>query len=1123
MKKFGLYSPSGHRYAVIKKGLIIVKITLLLILISTFNLLATDTYSQTARVSLKLNQISLKQALKEIERSSEFYFLYNNELVDVERKVDIEAKNEQINTILDHLFANQGVKYTVYDKQIVISPANMPLPQNVQRKIAGKVTDQSGASLPGVTVVVKGTTTGLITDGNGNYSLSNIPENAVLQFSFIGMKSQEFVVGNKATVNVAMVEETIGIEEVVAIGYGTQKKTVVTGAVSAVNFKEISVSPTPNLTQGLAGQMPGVIINSRGGRFGKEVTDIFIRGKNTINDATPLYVIDGVVRNYEGLDRLDPNQIESITILKDASGAIYGSQAANGVILVTTKRGIKGKPIIDFSFNHGFAGPARQIKMADSYTFASKVNLENTLKGLAPQYTDAELQKFKDGSDPVKYPNTNWYDETLRKSRSQEKTNLSVRGGTDEVKYFLSLGMLNQDDPYIHGFGLNKQYNMLANIDANINKNLTVSFNFSGRLDDIITPFLNDFGDHAIQCFPTVLAKYPNGLYADGRGSNNALLMVQDKNYGYDSYAKALITNTLGAAYNIPWVKGLSLSGSYSYDYYKEYQKQYYGDAYIYKYNETTGEYVKTRASSRTPTPELSNSWTQSVVKTAHSKLAFKRTIAEKHTIDAFLGYEQSKTDVVSLSAGRKQFISGAIQELFAGSSDKNQQSNSGFASEAAYQNYFGRVLYDYMNKYMAQFQFRYDGSQNFPKENRFGFFPGISAGWLISKEAFMENVPVIDHLKLRASWGKMGNDKVAAFQYLRSYGFGNNYSFNGTVVSGLVQSGVPNPNITWETARTTDIGLETRLWKGQLGLEMDYFYTKRENILTKRNATVPSYVGLTLPNENIGSVENQGFELLLSHNHEINKDFRYTLSGNFTYAHSNVLDIDEVPQQEAYQKATGMPIGSYMVYEIIGIFDDAADVLRYPHLAGTAPGDLIRRDANNDGVINSFDRVRKGLTSIPEIQYGLTLRVGYKQFEIAATLQGQARASVVGLAGVTSFYEPASVGNFVSWFAEDGWTPENPTGTRPRPGLYGQNVGGTSMAYFNGAFLRLKNAEIAYNLPKALLSKFNVQACRVFVTGDNLISLDALKDLGIDIEMGANPDNLTPDRIINIGVNLTF
>ena len=1125
-------------YHAFRKTFLIMRIVLIVLLVSMMQSFASKTYSQNTIVSITEKNTNLEDVLLEIETKTNYRFAYNKNEIKLNKKVSIDAKDTKLEVVLDELFKNDDIDFEVVGRQIVLTKVNTAkvATSSQQNTITGIITDSSGEPIPGVTVAVKGTTNGIITDFNGVYTLSNLSENAVLIVSFVGMKSQEITVGSKAQIDIVMQDETIGLDEVIAIGYGTQKKETVTGAITQVSTEDVAMSPVTKLTDGLAGRVSGVIINQRGGEPGRTNTEIFIRGRSSVeapdndgdgqpdyNSTAPLYVIDGIARDYNGLDRLDPNEIESITILKDASAAIYGSRAANGVILITTKRGAIGKPSIKFSYNHGLSQPTRIENLANAVQYAGAWNLVNQTKGQPAKYTDAEIQKFSDGSDPINYPNTNWNDVIYKNWNNQDKANLSVQGGSESVKYFISSGYLQQSSPFDEGFGHNKQFNVRSNIDATITENLTVSLDISGRLDDILSGDI-DY-PHISLGYPYVNAFWPGtNYYTNARTGNNVALMTREKEYGYTATDRGVFTSSLSATYKVPGIDGLSLTGTFAYDYNKNYEKDYTGVTYIYNYDAVTGEYEKQR-NSNSSSPTLDVSFDQGRSQTANLRMAYAKTFNEVHNFDAFIGYEQNTTHVDNLSAGRSQFLSSALHELFAGTADKNYQSNDGSAFETARQNYFGRIQYDYAKKYMIQFQLRRDGSQNFASEKRWGWFPGVSAGWTITQEPFMQGVKGLDFLKLRGSWGKLGNDKVSAFQYLTAYTYGSNYVFGGTTAQGLEQSGVPNPNITWEIAETTDLGLEARLWGGKLGMDIDVFKTRRSNILATRNASVPLYTGLELPDENIGIVENKGIELMLTNRGKIGGDLNYSIAGNFTYVRNEVIYMDEPAQQEAYQAETGKPIGAPLLYEVTGIFKDDAELASYPSRPGSIPGDFKILDANNDGAINSLDRIRQDLTSSPEIVFGLNTSLEYKQFELSLSFQGQARVRISALSAIP--YDPSSWGNFNAWLLEDGWSFDNTEATNPRPGLgFATGWNNTTFQHRNGAFVRLKNAEFAYNLPKSTIQDLGISACRVYISGYNLFVLDGanLKDIGVDPEVSygfARP--VQPERIINLGFTLTF
>jgi TonB-linked SusC/RagA family outer membrane protein len=985
--------------------------------------------------------------------------------------------------------------------------------------VTGNVKDDNGGVLPGVSVLIKGTKTGVVTNVEGNFSIS-APSGAILSFSFVGYETKEVKVTGIEKLNVSLVTHTNMLNDLVVVGYATQKKSDVTNAITKVTAKDISLSPAAHLGAGLAGRIAGVTINARGGEPGAEQVEVFIRGKSTNGDATPLYVIDGIVRDYSGFSYLNPNEIESISILKDASAAIYGARAANGVILITTKRGVAGKPVVAVDFDHALSQQMRIPESADAFTYASMANLEQRIKGQPQPYSAQDLELYKNGNDPLNHPNTKWADLIFKKFSVQDKADVSVTGGGKDTRYFVSAGYLAANSPFKESYTGNRQYSFRSNIDFDVNKDLKLSLDVSGRRREVTTSHFD--WAHIYLGLPTLNGIYPNGLVGPGRTGNNAVLMARDKDYGFNDTKNNTFFGTVSADYKIPGVDGLSLQGNFAFDADNSYNKNWVGVTYYYVLNPTTGQYVKTQ-NSNSAQPSLGASAPGSNAITSNIKLSYKNTFGGKHRIDAFVGYEQNSSTSYNLYAARTNYASAALEEIFAGSSNKQNQSNDGSSTMTGRQNFFGRALYGFDNRYNIQFQFRYDGSQNFPPGKRYGFFPGVSGNWNISNESFMKDVSFVDNLKLRASYGELGNDKVGAYQYLTSYQYGSNYVFNGNTAQGLVQSGAPNPNITWEVAKTTDLGLEFGLLKGMLNAEMDYFYTKRSNILAQRNASVPDYTGLVLPSENIGSVKNQGIELSLSHNNKIGRDFSYSIAGNITYAKNTIIFQDELPNLPAWQKAEGKPIASPILYEAIGIFRDAAQVSSTPHRDGSGPGDLIIRDVNGDGIINTLDRVRQNYGTTPQIVYGLNFRFTYKAFELFLGLQGQGKAA--GQRFNPYPYDPIAWGDFPTYLSQDVWSPENPGGSKPKPGISdGLPLSGTTYNWASTSFLKLKTAEFSYTLPTSLLSKAGIRKTRVYVSGSNLFFIsDSFKPYNLDPELTNAGWGYSQNRIINIGASLSF
>lgn len=1083
-----------------------------------------ETFSQSSKLTLDLTKAKLIDVLNEIEEQTDYHFYFNIDL-DNYQVNQVKVKDQDIRKVLNMMLPELGLGYEIVDRYIVIKKVDEAQKSNFasqqQINVSGKVTDSSNSPLPGVTVVLKGTTQGTITDANGNYSLANVSSDATMVFSFVGMRTQEIPVAGKTSVGVVMEEDAIGIDEVVAVGYGTQKKVNLTGSVATLKGDKLAKSPAVNVTQSLAGHLPGVIINSRSGEPGKDDSEIYIRGRSTLGNTSALIIIDGVERG--GMGQLNPNDIESISVLKDASAAIYGARAANGVILITTKRGGNEKPTINLSYDMGLSQPTRNPFMADSYTFASVYNEIEDIEGRTPKYSNEELQKYKDGSDP-NYPNTDWYDFIVRDVTPQYRVNASVSGGNERTRYYFSFGSVTQQGQYRNSSTKLQQYNLRSNIDVDITDWFQLGMNVSGRYDDKNYPIrgANELNSHIYLYQPNWQPYYPGTDYKMPLRGNESILNWVSNNAGYQKQDVKSVQTTLSSKIKIPGVEGLSVDGSASYDFGNIFSKSFETPSYVYYENESTGEYVKSRSGMSPELARLTDRAEYSSLFYLITKVNYERTFGQ-HKVGVMVGYEQTKTKGNYLSASRSDFLTASIPQLFAGSSDKEKQSNTGNASHFARQNVFSRFNYDYAGKYLLQFTMRADGSSNFPSDERFGYFPSVSAGWRISEESFIkDNLEFLQNLKLRGSYGKMGNDRVDAFQYLKSYGFGNRYVIGGGDVSGLVQSNIPNPNITWETAETWNGGFDATLWKGLLGIEFDYFKTRRSDILTKRTAIIPDYTGLTLPDENIGIVDNKGFELVLSHNRKI-RDFTYNISGNVSFARNKVIFSDEQPASEPYQMATGRPYGAPLIYHAIGIFKDETDLEKYPHMLGARPGDIIYEDANGDKVINSRDRIRINETNVPEIVFGLNIDMKYKNFDLSLLFQGQENAKQYfgGYFPVMSY----SLGNFLAWRANDRWSPENMEATMPRgsSGLWNNNTEASTQWLVDAGFLRLKNVELSYSIPSHICRKMMLQNISVSASASNLFFIyDHMKDLGFDPETN-NYWYYPQQRVINLGVNVTF
>jgi len=1019
-------------------------------------------------------------------------------------------------------------------------------------KISGKVTDEKGETLPGVSVTLKGTSTGVVTDINGKFSL-NVADASLgtLVFTYIGYVTQEVPLKGQTTINVQLQADSKSLNEVVVVGYGTQKKATLTGSISVVKGGDLAKSPQPNVSSSFAGRVPGLIASNGSGEPGYDGSNISIRGLATTGSNSVLIVVDGIPGQIGGLERLDPNDIESVSVLKDASAAVYGNRAANGVILITTKHGKTGKAAISYNFNEGFSSPTRLPKLADAPTYAQILNdisyYDNPAGGFNQAYSADQIQKFRDGSDPINYPNTNWEKLTLKNYALQNQQNVTVAGGSDDVKYYTSVGITSQDGIFKNGATKYNQYNFRANIDATVAKGFKIGLSLQGREEDRkfpTTSAANNFRG-IYRGYPTTAAFYPNGLPTVGFDNTNPAVTPTSAG-GTTSNPTQTFNGILKASYDIPGVEGLSLDGFFSADKTGVFNKTFNTPYTVYTYNSATNIYTPSTQGGSNGRPYLYESQLNQALITSNIKLNFVRQLG-KNNINAFVAYEQSQNTYNFFWAQRNNFPTATTPELSQGGSAPSDATNGGSSSDNnGNYNYnrrsvISRLAYNYDEKYLLEAQFRADGSSLFAQGHQWGYFPSISAGYRISKENwFHDKVKFIDDLKIRASYGVLGDDNIAPYQYI------NNYTFNNSVVldngsgatpqPGIDLTKLANPNITWETAKKTDIGINAVFLKN-FTFEGIYFRQVRSNILAYRTS-VPGSSGIVnpydvtkplVPAENIGKVNSAGFEATLGYNHP--GTFSWGVSGNFTYAKSKIIYIDEAPGVLSYQRQTGNPLNTYLLYQATGIFRSQAQLNNTPHVPGAQVGDLIYADVNNDGQITAADQERSKYGNIPQITYGLNLTAAYKNFDLSVLFAGQAEVSQYVLP------ESGVIGNFYSSWANNAWSPSNPNGSYPKVSDRASSAvsGGLYNSTFwlnDASFLRLKNVQLGYTLSAQMLSRLHIKGLRIFVSGFNLLTFTKVKDYDPEGTNGSGQFGgaqygsgqfYPQQKIINLGANIKF
>jgi TonB-linked SusC/RagA family outer membrane protein len=1129
---------------------------------------SASVYSQKTKLNIRVENASLQQVFKVLQDQSEFDFFYKNEQIPAEARISIQYQNESIEVILDKILSGTGLTYHVLDKDIVISAkgaAKSEMISQQQKKVSGKVTDSSGTSLPGVSVVEKGTTIGTITDAYGNYSISNVPENAVLQFSFVGMKSQEISVEGKTTINIALSEETFGIDEVIAVGYGTQKRATATGAISVVKGSQLVQAPTTNFANSLAGRFAGVTTVNSSGEPGNDAASIRIRGRNTTGNQSALIVVDGIADR--SLNSIDANDIETVTVLKDANAAIYGARGANGVILVTTKRGKTGEPKITFNLNQGATQATVLPSMASSAQYATMVNEINSYAGNPATFTASDITKFGDGSDLWGHPNTDWYQSVVKPWTIQNNQNMTISGGTEITKFNVSLGARYQDAIYKRSSTNYSQYNFRSNIDTKIGNNINVSFDVAGREEirknlapvntTTVDPFSSargsgDIFEYILRGKPTMHAFWPNGQPGpDIEQGMNAAVVATDVP-GYEKDKLDVFESNLKVKINIPWVKGLSVTGNVSGDARFNSRKVWRMPWSLYNWDGTTmgsDGLPKLIESKKGPgqanLTQAAQSWRTI---TSNALINYDRQFGV-HSIGVLAGFERSATSVDRLQAYRGNFPTTALDQLFAGgAAGATNYGDEGatvvdhdYWAPGARVSYFGRVNYGYAEKYLLEFVCRYDGSDIFAPGHQFGFFPSLSAGWRVSEENFWkENLSFINYFKIRASYGTTGNDRIVPYQYLANYGYAfapigapqlGVYIFGETQVEDplLQQTVVPNPVVTWETAVQRNIGFEAQLLNNKLGVEFDYFSYSRSDILLPSSGTVPGSTGITasLPDKNMGKTSNKGFEVVLSYKDKI-KDLTYNISLNGSYSKSRVDYMEEViAGVPGYQLITGKPIPNdirkpyyELYYQAIGIYKDQAQVDNpaIPHWPGARPGDIIFKDVNADRKIDADDRVRDEYNNTPRFTGGLNIDLRYKQFDLSVLFQGAA--------GATRTYLPYSglLGNFPKDFADNRWTPTNTDASYPRTTNLSEYwyIQRNTFFLHRTDYLRVKNVVIGYTLSPKVNKLIRAESLRFFVSANNLFTFTNFKNF--DPEMDNERGRGYPvQRVVNGGITLTF
>ncbi len=1097
----------------------IMKLTILIFFVALLQLPAS-TYSQNTRLKVVGNNLTLEEIFDMIEHQSDFSFFYNMGQLDRSKRLNMNENDALVEKILNDVLTGTELTYTINNKLIVIHKPNEEITEVIQqtiqgKKITGKVTDSSGGSLPGVSVVLKGTSLGVITDVDGKYSISNIPGNAILIFSFVGMKAQEITVANKSIINVSLVDDAIGIEEVVAVGYGTQRKVNMTGSVETIAGSKLARQPVAQTSQALMGLSPGLTAIQSSGQPGNDGATIRIRGVGSIGASNdPLILIDGI----EGdINNIDANDIENISVLKDAAAAsIYGSRGSNGVILVTTKRAKTGEMSVNYSNYVGWQQVTNQPKFLGALDF---------LKYSGEKQSVIDSYAANMATNPDKYPDTDWIKKLFTENGFQQYHNLSVNGGTEKVRVLGSLSFTDQGANIVnYGF---KRYNGRFNSDMKFSEKFDINFDlsFSKSLANSPSTNLDNVTAQAYRIPPIYSAIHTDGSWGDGWAGKNPIAAVNED--GYNNNSSNYFRGVLRANYSP--IAGLKFSVMYSPEYNDGYNKVFV----------KTYKTVIDWDSKSTRTVPARNSLAQSNNRSFTDNFNALASYTQKlksHTFSGLVGYEFIKDQFEGFAASRTDFILQNYQVLSAGS--EANDANSGSATHSGLVSYFGRLNYSFKDRYLFEGNLRRDASSRFASDNRVAVFPSFSAGWRLSEEKFIKNLNFFSNLKLRASWGQLGNQQIGSnFPYASSITLGkNNYMFGGLVAAGATQDILANSKIQWETTETANIGLDAGLFKQRLSITAEYYVRKTKDILL--NLPIPLVIGLSPSMQNAGNVENKGLDFSMNWEDKIG-DFSYGARLNFSNLKNTVTNLAGagpiISGNSIIQ--VGSPIGLIYGYETAGIFQNAAAIAAAPSQFGSLkPGniqykDQLTIDSNADGIkdksdgkINPDDRVTLG-NPFPTMTYGLDLNAGYKGFDVSVSLQGVGKRDV--LLGGDVVWPLYNAGKIQEWHVQEFWSPTNTEANYPLLAAtsFGSNDNQTSSTWvFNASYLRVRNITVGYTIPKTILKKIMVDDLRIYFSGQNLFTFDKLP-VGIDplIPNGSQGAIYPITSSFTMGINLKF
>ena len=1112
-----------------------------------------NNYSQFKTLSVSMSNSTLREVLKTIEKSSQFVFFYLDDAVNLERKVSIDSKNKNIEEILSELFEGTSCTYRISDRQIFISgkaPASTEQQQK-KRKISGRVTDIKGEPLIGVNVTVDGDANGSITNMDGLYEIFVTKKSVVLKFTYIGFKTSEIRTNASTNIYDVTLEEQVNeLEETVIVGYGTQRKISNIGAQSSMKMEDIK-TPSASLTTTLAGRLAGVVAVQRTGEPGKDAADIWIRGISTPNTSSPLVLVDGVERSFNDID---PEDIESLTTLKDASAtAVYGVRGANGVILIKTKPGKVGKPTVSADYYESFTRFTKMVDLADGITYMNAANEAMRNDGIATKYTEDQIRNTIAGKDPYLYPNVDWLKEIFNDWGHNRRVNVNVRGGSEKVAYYASVSYFNETGMTVTDKNIDtydskmkySRYNFTTNLNIDVTPTTKVEIGAQGYLGEGNYPAISsaDLYNAAMSISPVEYPKmfFVNGeAFVPGTSTNNNFNnpYSQATRRGYDNLTKNQIYSNLRVTQDLDMLtKGLKLTAMYAFDVYNEIHVHQDRAESTYNFLDTSVPYDMNGQPILQRIYEGSNVLSYKQETSGNKKtyleasLNYDRTFNDDHRVSAlFLFNQQSKL----------LYPKGTLEDAI-------PYRMMGIA---------GRATYSWKDRYFAEFNIGYNGAENFSPKHRFGTFPAFGVGWVVSNEKFWQPLSkAVSFLKIRYTDGKVGNSEVSdrRFMYLDQMKENGDYGYkfgpNGTKWSGYETVNMA-VDLIWEESRKQDLGIDLKLFNDDLSIVFDLFKERRENILLKREHSIPSFLGYntSAPYGNIGIIENKGFDGTIEYNKRINKDWVIALRGNVTFNKDKWIQGELPEQKYEWMNQYGHNINGVKGYVAEGLFTQTEidDMARWESLSdankaitpkpfasqfGTVKaGDIKYKDLNNDGQIDAYDQTYISRGDVPTTVYGFGFTVGWKDLSVGMMFQGVAGAErVLNGSSVNPFNGGGGSGNLYSNIG-DRWTEENPDQNAFYPRLsYGSettsNINNFQKSTWwvrNMNFLRLKTLQISYNLPKPWVNKVHLKNAAVYVMGTNLFTLSRFKlwDPELNTDNGAFYPNTTS---YSVGINFTF